>query len=168
LILDAAKQAIGILPNARNSDVWHLWKLLEAHKEGDVVLFSSILSIAECTHAGGNMDDRVQNLFKRLLLSGEHLKLVQPTPYIAADARDLRWKYNINLGGADGLHVSSAVDRKCSEFLTVDDRILKESSKIGQLGPNVVQPSKTNLLPDKYRQGNLLDDKVAKFKRSSP
>jgi hypothetical protein len=49
--IDAAKQQIGILPTDRVQDMWFFWKFLEARRESEVVLFTSILSIAECTHA---------------------------------------------------------------------------------------------------------------------
>lgn len=158
--IEAAKQSIGALESDREKDVWYLWKLLEAHKEGEVRLMTSILTIAECTHADGNMDERIRGLFSRLLMSGEFINLVQTTPFIAADARDLRWKHGILLGGADYLHVASAVDRGCSELLTTDNKILKEAPKIGALGPRSVFPRDTTLLPDKYLQDDLLDGNV--------
>ncbi len=167
--IDAAKQQIGILPTDRIQDIWFFWKLLEAHRESDLVLFASILSIAECTHADGNMDDKVKGLFTRLLLSGQHVRLVQPTPFIAEDARNLRWDYGVNLSGADYLHVASALDRQCVELLTTDGKMLKAGSKLSERGLRVVSPSQTERLPEKYRQGNLLDDaKITPLPRAKP
>jgi hypothetical protein len=163
--VDAAKQSIGNLPNLMANEVWYLWKFFEAHKDGDVILYTSILSIAECTHADGNMDERIRSLFTRLLLSGEHVRLVQVTPFIASDARDLRWKHNINLRGVDYIHAACGLDRKCIEFLTTDDKVLKASSKLDMLGMKPILPSKTSSLPDKYLQGNLLDAKVTPIKQ---
>ena len=164
--IDAAKHSLRIVPNSRTQDVWFLWKLLEAHKERDVVLFTSMLSVAECTHADGNMSDSVKSLFSRVLLSGHHVTLIQPTPFIATDARNLRWIHNVMLGGADYLHVASALDRKCIEFLTTDEKISKAAPRLKSLNLTVCEPCKTNLLPDKYKQGNLLDDKVTPIKRT--
>jgi hypothetical protein len=90
--IDAAKEAIGITNQQRNSDVWFIWKFLEANKEGDAEAFTSILTIAECTHADGNQVQRIQNLFDRLLMSGQYCVLIQPTPFFGEEARNLRWK----------------------------------------------------------------------------
>ena len=100
------------MPPSRNADVWFLWKMLEAHKEKDIEVFTSVLTIAECTHADGNSEQKVRELCTRLLMSGQYVTLVQPTPFIGADARDLRWIHGIALKGADALHVASGLDRK--------------------------------------------------------
>jgi PIN domain len=95
--IDAAKDVIGIAENNRKDDVWFLRQLLKAHQDKVVEVFTSVLTIAECTHAANNAEKRVRDLFDRLLMSGQNCILVQPTPFIAADARDLRWKHNILL-----------------------------------------------------------------------
>jgi len=61
-LIDIAKQAIGTLESDRDEDVWHTWKILAANKEGNVLTYTSVLSIVECTHADAVMDDRVRNL----------------------------------------------------------------------------------------------------------
>ena len=165
--IDAAKESVGILASERKTDVWFLWKLLEAHKDGAIEVFTSVLTIAECTHAEGNDDARVRNLFERLLMSGQYCVLIQPTPFVASDARDLRWKHGIKLRGADGLHVASGLAKKCQELLTTNGRIADFGGKIATLGMRVCRPAKTVLLPDKYRQGNLLDEKVTPLRRAT-
>jgi hypothetical protein len=163
--IDAAKEAVGVANQQRNSDVWFLWKFLEANKAKDAEIFTSVLTIAESTHADGNEDARVRNLFDRVLMSGQHCVLVQPTPFIGEDARNLRWKNGIKLGGADGLHVASGLVKKCQEFLTTDKQILAHAAQIGALGMRVCTPSQTVLLPDKYLQGDLLDQNVTPLRR---
>jgi hypothetical protein len=165
--IDAAKGAIGTANKARDTDVWYLWKLLEAHKDRAVEVFTSVLTIAECTHADGNDDARVRGTFERLLASGQFCALIQPTVFIAIDARDLRWKHGIRLQGADGLHVASGLAKGCQEFLTTDDRISANAAKIAALGMRVCAPSKTNLLPPKYRQGDMLNEKVTPIRRAA-
>jgi hypothetical protein len=71
------------------------------------------------------------------------------------------------LSGADGLHVASGLAKKCQEFLTTDGRILDYAAPIGALGMRVCPPSKTMLLPDKYRQGDMLDEKVTPIRRAA-
>src|SRR5438105_2837959 len=36
-------------------------------------------------HADGNMEPRVRDLFTRLLMSGQYVRLIQPTPFVAAE-----------------------------------------------------------------------------------
>jgi predicted nucleic acid-binding protein len=166
--IDLAKESIGTLPQERANHSWYIWKLLEANKDQELEVYTSTLTIAECTHADGNMDQRVRDLFTRLLMSGQYVRLVQPTPFVAADGRDLRWRHGILLNGADYIHVASALAVKAKEFLTTDDRILREGTKIGALGLRIVMPALTALLPDRYRQGELLDDKIAILRTPSP
>jgi PIN domain len=160
--IDLAKQSIGtLLPDDRANNTWYVWKLLEANKDGELEVYTSTLTIAECTHADGNMEQRIRDLFVRLLMSGQYVRLVQPTPFVAADGRDLRWKNGILLRGADYIHIASGLAVKASEFLKTDDRILQQAAKIDALGMRVVMPALTTALPDHYRQGELLDDKIA-------
>lgn len=74
-----AKHAIGTHPPTRENDIWHLKKLLEAARDGDINIVTSSLTIAECQHADGITDNRVQKLFKGLLTSGQYVQLVQDT-----------------------------------------------------------------------------------------
>ena len=164
--IDLAKQAIGLLPSARNLDSWFTWKLLEAHKDREIDVLTSVLTIAECTHADGNSDATVRDLFNRLLMSGQYCHLVQPTPFIGSDARDLRWKHGISLRGPDALHVASALFIHSAEILTTDDKITKARTAIEKLGLSVLTPAKTACLPLRYRQEEFFDDKVAVLRPS--
>ena len=87
-------------------------------------------------------------------MSGQYVKLVQLTPFIATDARDLLWKHNIVLRGADAIHIASALDRKCEEFITMDEQAKKMAAKatLAQLGLRVIRASETTCLPGKYLQ----------------
>lgn len=165
--IDIAKQSIGNLVRAREADVWHTWKILEAHKAGEVLAYTSVVTITECTHADSIMDAKVRDVFTRLLSSGQYVALVQPTPFIAMDGRDLAWKHKIALRGVDFLHVASGLAVKCTEFLTTDTKIQSQSAKIEKLGMRVCTSSQTVLLPDKYRQWDMLDDKVTPITRKS-
>lgn len=162
--IDMAKHAVGILPPVRIQDVWHSWKLLEANKDRELDVITSVLSIAECTHADGNTDPKVRDLFTRVLMSGQYVQLVQPTPFIGADARDLRWNHGIALRGADLMHVASGFSLKAAEFLTTDEKIAKAATAIEARGMQVLVPSKTAYLPARYRQGDIFSEKVTPFR----
>jgi predicted nucleic acid-binding protein len=128
--IDMVKTNIGkSLDTEREYDVWFLKRLLEAARDKEIEIYTSTLTIAECTHGGdGEISDRIKSTFSLLLTSGQYVRLVQPTPFIATDARDLRWKYVISLKGADSIHVASAIDRKCEELLTSDGRLQRLST----------------------------------------
>ena len=165
--IDAAKDSIGLAPPERKADVWYLKQLMEAHKAKEIVLFTSVLTVSECTHVGPNSPRNIQELFTRLLTSGQYVTLIQPTVFIAMDGRALRWNHAINLSGADSLHVASGLFKNCDEFLTTDEKLGKFAPSITELGMKVLAPSKTNLLPAAYLQGSLLDEKVVHLKKAA-
>lgn len=157
--IDMVKQQVGsALATDRVADVWYLKQLTQACRDGEVEVYTSVIAIAECTHAEGDVSSQVRAAFQSLLMSGQYLKLVQPTPFIALAARDLRWTHSIVLRGADAIHVASALDRKCDEFITTDGQAKKMSAKdaLANLGLRVVRGSETQCLPAKYRQQSFL------------
>lgn len=151
--IDMAKNAVGTLPDGLNNDVWFCKKLLEAHRDGKIEVFTAVLTIAECQHADGICDEKVQRLFKSLLTSGQFVFLVQDTPIIADRARNLRWTYKLAFKGADSLHIASALEMGCSEFVTSDEDILSHANEALKLGIRIIHPHETSILPDEYRQG---------------
>lgn len=156
--IDMAKKAAGQpLASGRSDDVWFLKHLTQACRDGEIDVYTSVISIAECTHADGDMSPKVRNTFEGLLMSGQYVKLVQPTPFIATDARDLRWKHGISLRGADAIHVASALDRGCEEFITTDGQAKKMAAKatLALLGLRVIRAAETKCLPGKYYQFRL-------------
>lgn len=160
--IDMVKIEVGRpISTEKESDVWHLKRLLEAHRDGELLIFTSTLTIAECTHAGdGDIRDAVKSAFSRLLTSGQYVRLVQATPFIAQDARDLRWNSGINLKGADAIHVASALEMKCEELLSCDaalERKSRFSSELSRRGLYIKTAANTACLPAKYRQLDLVD-----------
>jgi predicted nucleic acid-binding protein len=156
--IDMVKCEVGVqLEGDRIADVWYMKQLLQASRDGELSTFVSALAIAECTAAGDQIDQKVRDAFNRLLTSGQYVVLVQPTPFIMIDARDLRWKHGITLRGADAVHIASALDRKCDEFITTDGQLKKMNAaqKLLSLGLRVIRASATQCLPDRYRQDRL-------------
>jgi len=152
------------LSNDAETNVWYIKRLMQAHRDKEVTLYTSTLSIAEAVHIGKSpVPTNVQNGFETLLTSGQYVHLVQTTPFICMDARNLRWVDGINLKGADSIHLASAIDRKCTEFITLDgrfDRIQQWNQKLGAKSISAILPSETKSLPSKYLQGDLLDDQA--------
>jgi hypothetical protein len=156
--IDRVKEAVGQpLTSDRAKDVWYLKQITQANRDNEIDVYTSILSIAECTHAGGSIAPNVTATFNSLLMSGQYVKLVQLTPFIAGDARDLRWRHGITLRGADAVHVASALDRKCDEFITTDGQAKKmtAAATLLQLGLRVIRAFETTCLPAKYLQLRL-------------
>ena len=160
MFVDVVKVDLGKnLDSDRELDVWMAKRLMEAHRDKEVRVHTSTLTIAECTHGGeGDISDRAQFLISKLLTSGDYVHLIQMTPFIATEARDLRWRHSINLKGADGVHASSALSRKCDEFITRDgrfDRLYQHREAFESLGMRIVRARDSVCLPAKYRQIGL-------------
>lgn len=163
--IDMVKTQIGkTLVQDREHDVWHLKRLLEAQRDREIEIYTSTLTIAECSHGGdGDISATVKSEFTRLLMSGQYVKLVQLTPFIAVDARDLRWTHGMAIRGADGIHVASALAMKCEEFLSSDARLArlgKVGTTLSKLGLHVRSGRDTKCLPEKYRQLTLTGDRT--------
>jgi hypothetical protein len=120
-------------------------------------LFTSTLTIAECTHVGDPAKlDAAKPFFLGLLASGRGgIALIQPTLTIAERARNLRWIDGLKFSGADALHVASALHFRCREIITSDGRILSASQILQPLGLRACRAGDTAQLPDAYRQDDL-------------
>ena len=154
-IIELVKSSRGTSDPAFLSDCQMMQRILQAANNKDISLFTSSISIVECVSAGDDYGKEVQEFLVNLLTSGRMFKLVQDSIFIAEQARDLRWKHNIKLKGMDAIHVASAIDAECTEFLTWDTDIRKQSvaDKINLLSSNgisVVRPSLSQLLPSQY------------------
>lgn len=160
MFVDMVKTDLGkAVDPDREADVWTAKRLMEAHRDKEIQVLTSILTIAECTHGGdGDVSERAQFLMNKLLTSGDYVHLVETTPFIATQARDLRWKHNINMKGADGVHAASAISRGCEEFITTNgrfNRLHAHQAAFAQLGLKIIHARDTQLLPTKYRQLGL-------------
>lgn len=142
----------------REKDAWFTDRLIQAAKQRKLELFTSTLTIAECTHVHDQKKDKeAQPFFLGLLASGKSgFALVQPTVAIAEQARNLRWIHGLALKGADAIHVASALAMKCDEFITTDGKgLLKRAELLAALGLRVSPPSATGLLPPEFLQEGL-------------
>jgi PIN domain len=162
--IDMVKTKIGkTLIQDKEHDVWFLKRLLEANRDKEIEIYTSTLTIAECSHGGdGDISPTVKSEFTRLLMSGQYVRLVQMTPFIGTDARDLRWVHGIALKGADSVHVASALAMKCEEFLSSNGRLTRlgrVSTELAKLGLQVRNGRDTQCLPEKYKQLVLGDDR---------
>ncbi len=125
ILIELGKQKLNKHFTSRENDLWYFTQMLRASQLGEMRLFTSSLSIAECVHLDGDYDVDTQAFFSGVLLSGSMVTLVQSSVFVAEYARDLRWKHEIFLKPIDSLHVASALDAGCTEFLTWDTDMSK-------------------------------------------
>lgn len=161
--IDLVKHKVGNLPDTETADFWHTKKLFEAHKGGEVEVITSILSVAECVAMESGqaaVPADVQAQFRQLLTSGQYLNLRQTTPITGAFAQDLRWKHKLVFGGPDAIHFATALEANVVEFITNDARLKKPkvAAALMVLGnAGLIKPSATGVLPDSYRQGDMIN-----------
>lgn len=154
-IIELARFAKKTHDHLREPDLAMMERLLKAANNEEIALFTSSISIAECVAAGDDYGQDVQEFFVGVLTSGRMFKLVQDSIFVAERARDLRWKDDIRLKGADAIHVASALEAKCSEFITWDkdmnkDKVSEKSKALAKLGLKFIVPTETELLPSIY------------------
>lgn len=165
--IDLVKEQVGKLPkdDARLQDVWYLKQLIKAHVAKDVMLCTSFLAVPECVaiEAGdSSVPQDIQDRFRRLLTSGQYVTLLGPTPKTGTISQDLRWKHGIILKGADAMHLSAAIENKCVEFFTTDERLQSPkladaAPKLRGIGLSLIPARKTLQLPPDYKQEDMLD-----------
>lgn len=158
-VIDLVKHRLRIeSKDDRQKDAWFTDRLIQAAKLQKIELFTSTLTIAECTHVGDpDKNKESQPFFLGVLASGKSgFALVQPTVTIAEKARNLRWIHGLALKGADAIHVASALAMKCDEFITTDDKgLLKRAEVLDALNLRVCRPSDTRILPPELLQDDL-------------
>lgn len=130
---------------------------MRAGRRGDLVVCTSLLTLTECLHVNQEYSDEVQHTFKVLLSGASGVIPIQPDIFIIERARDLRWVHNIALKPLDSIHVASAIEFGCAEFVTTDEPVLKRVNGINGAHQNIqaILASCTDLLPDEYRQAKM-------------
>lgn len=154
--IELALQAVGKHETSRENDLWFLKELLNAAFDEEVEVLTSTLTIAECAHAKGNVNEDVKTLFKKFLTSGRYVFLVQDSVLVAEKARNLRWVHGLAFGGADSIHIASALEMRCDEFMTWDHKPHDSAQDLLNLALTVCIPGNTHCLPDKYKQQPLI------------
>lgn len=160
IIIEAAKQRYDTHDKTRENDLWTFEQMLQAAEDGELELYTSSISIAECTHVDGSADESTQQFFRRFLSAGSLIKLAQDSIFVAEKARDLRWDHDVRLSGMDAIHAATALDAGCKEMISWDGgiagtKLAEAVPKLKALGLWVIAPSDSTQLPRKYRQGVL-------------
>lgn len=159
--IDVAKGRLGIPikpgEEGRDEQVWFLEHLLVAGLAGDLEIFASTLVLAEClyTEDKHTIPDETKELFKALLESGHPVSLIAPDIFIVEKARNLLWEDGILCGGsADQVHVATALQMGCEEFITTNKKKgplrAEVAAKLEKLNLRVITPTQTIVLPPEY------------------
>lgn len=103
---------------------------LKRAEEGEVVIFTSALTIAEVLWLRGGpkiakeKSDLVRKFFRR-----SYFRIRNVTRRIAEDAQDLVWMEGIR--PKDAIHVATAVDLTAAALETFDDDLIAHTGRIG-------------------------------------
>jgi hypothetical protein len=159
-VIDVAKYTLGHKDKIsaleeKEKHIQYCIKILKAAENGDMRVLTALLTISECKHLDGYIDDEVKRLFRSILSSGRVIKIITDNIFIGELDRDLLWEHDIHLSGADSTHIASALYAGCEEFVTWDGitkkkSILGQAEKIKKLGLRVITADQTRLLPRRY------------------
>ncbi|HQS65527.1 MAG TPA: PIN domain-containing protein [Acidovorax defluvii] len=163
--LDMLQHTTGITPKSeRAAHVFYLRQFLELARAKGAVVYTSMLTVAECQFASDESDKSnvkkiltqdVKRLIDAMLLSGKSGVLpAQATPNIVRASRDLRWVHGTNFKPLDALHIATALKLGCSHFITTDTKLDAKSKLIvTALGlAFCTADALKDLLPSEYRQ----------------
>lgn len=162
--IDLAQYELKLQTDAdREPHIFYCRKFIDAARSKEAIVLTSTLTVTECSsvkdiskpeHERKIKTDEVRRLFQGLLLSGKSGVLpAQPTPLIVEKARDLVWVEGATLKAMDALHIATALDHKCSHFVTTDNLGEDNLAIIRELGLAVCSADKiAHLLPDHHRQ----------------
>jgi len=133
----------------------HMAALLEDWKQGEVIMVTSALTIAEVLWVRCE-----KSTLRRMLdrsteqdLAGlfdppppAELVIVELSRTTALAARELVWKHRIK--PKDAVHVASAIEGRCDEMHTSDAGLLKHDKKLGGLQPlRIIEPTWERQVP---------------------
>lgn len=161
-IIESLKGDLGKSDPARSSDLDILKRILRAARDDKIMIFTSLLTVAEVVKAGeGGPDDELKRKIERLILSGrDGITTVGLAPIITLKARDLAWNEGmVSDKGADRIHLASAIVSEAKEFLSWDNRLGKKLKKTGISSLSLISPSDTKLLPAEYKTDDLFGKK---------
>lgn len=127
-------------------------ELIKQARRKEIVLLTSSLTIAEVWHLGLKPCTKYeQGIIESVLTSGEVFILIPDSYFIATAARDLCWNFGCDLEGPDAIHVASAFEAKCDEFITADNGILSNNLILHRRKLYACRGEHTNHLPDAFK-----------------
>lgn len=125
--------------------------LLDAARKGEITIITSALTLAEAVHVGQNpVPEDVRKYFARLILSGRDGVLVaDPSPFIVERARDMAWDHGILGRAMDRIHLATALETACVEFISVDGKLAQRVAPGLFPEIKIVSAASSSMLPDR-------------------
>lgn len=158
--------------NSNSSDLIFYQNLIEVAKANKLELFTSTCTILECLKVKDVQeqrfaDDKAKKIIDSILLSGQSMITpIEPTSFLIVNARDINWDTKLTISKPlDLLHLASAIELKCEEFITIDFRdFYKNKDKIKELYniKIVTKEIESSLIPQEFKQGKLEFDEKRK------
>lgn len=165
--IELAAYKVGFHKLKREEDVRFLDRVLKAAFDGKLEVYTSTLSVAECRYVLSTADskkiltDEIKRLFQDLLTSGQFVILVQDSVLVAERARNLYWVHQLNVKGPDAIHIASALEMSCDEFLTFDENgPFKQKTELEALGL-IVKPPRLTASLAKVDSEHAKDEAIA-------
>lgn len=134
-LIDLAQQDAGfIVEENRKEHLEFCRYFLDAGRNEDHIIYGSTLLITECVSVREEpkgqrvCTDAVKLIFTKMLMSGNPIMPVQPTPKILEISRKLAWEDKLiggKVGSIDRVHLATAIDMKCDAFITYDQALIK-------------------------------------------
>lgn len=150
--IEMAAHKVGTHKQEPEDDIAFLQQIMTGSFSGEIEVLTSVLSIAECQCAytqnrdGRILTDQIKQLFRDILTSGQFVTLVQDSILVAERARNLYWVHQLTFSGADAIHIASALEMSCDEYLTFDGKAHDRAKELESLGITVLLPRNTKSL----------------------
>jgi predicted nucleic acid-binding protein len=156
-IIEAVKRRRGLPLGHPLKEVEMIERIMRAAKDGEITLYTSMITIAEVVHLGTKPPPPdLKPFIERLILSGRNgIIAVAPSPPIVLVARDLATDDGLWERVADRIHVATALSVGATEFLSVDGRLAKRIGRSQVRACRIISPSETTMLSDGYRSDDL-------------
>ena len=135
--------------DGKHDHVWYCKSFLDAARSKDIEIVGSTLLVAECTavrdhHRAKILTDEVKAVFRALLMGGNPVVPIQPTPKILDRARDLSWADGFNFQSMDSIHLATAISHALFPAIRGDANNDQQALPVGvfaaQAGMDAVRP----------------------------
>ena len=162
-IIEAVKGRRGLPLDHPADEVDMIQRIMRAANDGAISLYTSMITVAEVLHLGTKPPPPdLKPYIERLILSGRNgVVAVAPSPMIVTLARDLAVDEGLWERVADRIHVATALNVGCTEFLSVDDRLAKRIGQSQVHTCRIISPSATSALPMEYKINDLFQGQAA-------
>ena len=144
------------LNEKEEKDAWFTDKLLQAARHQKLELVTSWITRSECRHAGKALTKvKAREFYNNLFYSkNSGILMTSVTVQTAKIVECLYYDCKIDLTPMDLLHLASAIELGCEEFLTTDEAIINRLQNVN-LEIRACHAYETQFLPPEYQTDEL-------------